>query len=39
LPSARTAAAVVLAHDALTGASPASGLFVDHDALPDLVDV
>jgi len=37
--STYTAAAVVLAHDALTGASPASGLFVDHDALPDLVDV
>ena len=37
--STYTAAAVVLAHDALTGTSPASGLFVDHDALPDLVDV
>jgi len=37
--STYTAAAVVLAHDALTGSSPASGLFVDHDALPDLVDV
>jgi hypothetical protein len=37
--STYTAAAVVLAHDALTRTSPASGLFVDHDALPDLVDV
>jgi hypothetical protein len=37
--STYTAAAVVLAHDALTRTSNASGLFVDHDALPDLVDV
>jgi hypothetical protein len=37
--STYTAAAVVLAHDALTRTSAASGLFVDHDALPDLVDV
>jgi hypothetical protein len=37
--STYTAAAVVLAHDALTRTSPASGLFVDHDALPDLLDV
>jgi hypothetical protein len=37
--STYTAAAVVLASDALTRTSPASGLFVDHDALPDLVDV
>jgi hypothetical protein len=37
--STYTAAAVVLAHDALTRTSPASGLFVDHDALPDLVEV
>ena len=32
--STYTAAAVVLAHDALTGTSAASSLFVDHDALP-----
>ena len=37
--STYTAAAVVLAHDALTRTTRASGLFVDHDALPDLVDV
>ena len=36
--STYTAAAVVLAADALTRTSPASGLFVDHDALPELVD-
>jgi hypothetical protein len=29
-----TGAAIVLAADALAGASPASGLFVDHDLLP-----
>jgi hypothetical protein len=28
---------VVLAADALSRTSPASGLFVDHDALPTLV--
>jgi hypothetical protein len=37
--STYTAAAVVLAHDALTQTSPACNLFVDHDALPDLVEV
>ena len=37
--STYTAAAVVLAHDALTRTSAASGVFIDHDALPDLVDV
>lgn len=36
--STYTAAAVVLAADALTRTSPASGLFVDHDLLPELVD-
>jgi hypothetical protein len=37
--STYTAAAVVLAADALTAASPASALFVDHDAvLPALID-
>jgi hypothetical protein len=36
--STYTAAAVVLAADALTRTSPASGLFVDHDALPALFD-
>ena len=34
-----TDAAVVLAADALSGASPASQLFVDHDALPGLIDL
>ena len=28
----------MLAADALSGASPASQLFVDHDALPALID-
>jgi len=37
--STYTAAAVVLAADALSGASPASSLFVDHSALPDVIDV
>jgi hypothetical protein len=37
--STYTAAAVVLAADALTRTSPASGLFVDHDDLPELVDI
>jgi hypothetical protein len=37
--STYTAAAVVLAADALTRTSAASGLFVDHDALPVLVDI
>ncbi len=36
--STYTAAAVVLAADALAGASPASHLFVDHDRLPSLID-
>ena len=34
-----TAAAVILAADALSGSSPASGLFVDHRGLPDIIDV
>ena len=37
--STYSAAAVILAADALSGASAASALFVDHDALPDLIDV
>ena len=38
--STYTAAAVVLAADALAGTSPTSGLFVDHDAiLPPLIDI
>jgi hypothetical protein len=37
--STYTAAAVVLAADALSRTSPASGLFVDHDQLPDVVEV
>lgn len=36
--STYTAAAVILGADALTGASPASALFVDHDTLPALID-
>jgi len=32
-------AAVVLTADALAGATPASALFVDHDALPELIDL
>ncbi|MGD9797832.1 MAG: prenyltransferase [Acidimicrobiia bacterium] len=36
--STYTAAAVVLAADALSRTSPASGLFVDHDLLPAVVD-
>jgi hypothetical protein len=35
--STYTSASIVLAADALSGTSPASGLFVDHDALPELV--
>jgi hypothetical protein len=35
--STYSAAAVVLAADALSRTSPASGLFVDHDALPGVV--
>ena len=37
--STYSAAAVILAADALSGASAASELFVDHDALPDLIDI
>ena len=37
--STYTAAAVVLAADALSRATPASGLFVDDDSLPGLIDV
>ncbi|MEM7285555.1 MAG: prenyltransferase [Actinomycetota bacterium] len=37
--STYSAAAVILAADALSGASAASSLFVDHDALPDLIDI
>jgi hypothetical protein len=33
-----TAASIVLAADALSDTSPASALFVDHDALPGLID-
>ena len=36
--STYTAAAVVLAADALARSSPASQLFVDHDSLPALID-
>jgi hypothetical protein len=39
-PSTYTAAAVVLAADALAGTGPASALFTDHDAvLPPLLDI
>ena len=34
-----TAAAVILAADALSGATPAATLFTDHDALPELIDL
>ena len=34
--STYTSASIVLAADALSRTSPASGLFVDHDALPEL---
>ena len=37
--STYTAAAVILAADALSGASPASSLFVNHSDLPDIIDV
>jgi hypothetical protein len=37
--STYTAAAVVLAADALSRTSPASGLFIDHDLFPDVVDL
>jgi hypothetical protein len=36
--STYTAASIVLAADALSGATKASGLFVDHHALPALID-
>jgi len=36
--STYTAAAIVLAADALSGTSPASGLFTDRDVLPELLD-
>jgi hypothetical protein len=36
--STYTAASIVLAADALAGTTPASQLFVDHAALPDLID-
>jgi hypothetical protein len=37
--STYTAAAVILAADALSGASPAATLFTDHELLPPLLDV
>lgn len=37
--STYTAAAVVLAADALAGTGPASGLFTRHDELPALIDI
>ncbi|MDH3752580.1 MAG: prenyltransferase [Acidimicrobiia bacterium] len=37
--SSYTAAAVILAADALTGTTPASGLLADHRVLPALVDL
>ena len=37
--STYTAAAVILAADALAGASAASGLLTDHDFLPALIDI
>jgi len=37
--STYTAASIVLAADALDGSGAASGLFVDHDALPALITV
>jgi hypothetical protein len=37
--STYTAAAVVLAADALSRTSPAAGIFVDHDDLPELVEI
>jgi hypothetical protein len=33
-----SAAAVILTADALSGASPAAALFVDHAGLPDIID-
>ncbi len=37
--STYTASAIILAADALADASPAARLFIDHDALPAVVDV
>lgn len=37
--STYSGAAVILAADALDGRGPASRLFIDHDALPDLIDL
>ncbi len=37
--STYSAAAVILTADALAGATEASALFVDHDLLPDLIDI
>lgn len=37
--STYTSGAVILAADALSRTSPASGLFIDHDALPELVEI
>lgn len=37
--STYSSAAVILVADALAGASAASGLFVDHDVLPALIDI
>ena len=34
-----TAAAVILAADALSGASPASALFSNHRTLPELITI
>ena len=34
-----TDAAIILAADALSRTSPASGLFIDHEALPPLVEI
>ncbi len=37
--STYTAAAVILAADALSGSSPASAVFVDHRGLPDIIEL
>ena len=37
--STYTAAAIVLAADALSGATPAAGLFTDHTLLPEILDL
>ncbi len=36
--STYTSSAIILAADALSGGSPAAGLFCDHDQLPAVVD-